>query len=276
LPDGGCVKIDGVLGWNPNSSESYEMGADVTASDITSAQFFPSADSAHPPALEGKFDLRGRLTSRSRDLAGLARRLGGDLQVTSKAGVFRILSAGALPKLSTPAKPTAFGAIIGDVTGAVGAVTGRKDAGDIIAAKARAIADLAGMISAIHYDQMKFTLSRDASSNTLLKDFALISPQFRLEGSGRATYQEDTPLPRQPVALQFKLRARDHAADLLNELGLLDPRKDELGYAACTLPFEIGGTLENPDTSALRLALLETLYERSGAGDLLDRLLGVK
>ena len=61
--------------------------------------------------------------------------------------------------------------------------------------------------------------------------------------------------------------ADEIAADAL----ALETRQDSLGYAAFAVPLRIGGTLGNPDTNAIRTALLNSALERSG---LLDGLLG--
>jgi hypothetical protein len=272
--DGSKAGLDGELSFDAASALPYSLDANLTVSDLDSASLFRALDPERPPAVEGKFAISGRLVGRASDLSALPQAAQGDMKLTSKAGIFRLFAAEAPTAPPVPGKPGAFESLIGEVTGAVAAVTGRKEAGEAAGAKIRSIADLAATVSAIHYDQISLSISRDASRDTFLREFTLISPEIRLEGTGRTTYQEDTPFLQQPLAMQFKLWARGSAADLLKSAGALDSDKDELGYAACNVPLHIGGTLEHPDASEIREALIKAAYAHGG--DLLDRLLGIK
>ena len=93
-------------------------------------------------------------------------------------------------------------------------------------------------------------------------------------GSGRAVHVAGRPLLEETLAMDFKLRARGHHGDVLKYLGVLETTTDELGYAACTLPVKVGGTIGQPDTSELNRALAALALEKSGATDLLNKLLG--
>jgi hypothetical protein len=78
--------------------------------------------------------------------------------------------------------------------------------------------------------------------------------------------------------MEFKLRARGRMAELLKYLGKLDTTTDDLGYAGCTLPLKIGGTMGQPDTSELNRALANLALEKAGvtekASELFNKLLG--
>ncbi len=50
-------------------------------------------------------------------------------------------------------------------------------------------------------------------------------------------------------------------------MGVLGEPTDELGYAACTLPLKVAGTLGKPDTSELNDQLAAIALEKSGVGD---------
>jgi hypothetical protein len=71
--------------------------------------------------------------------------------------------------------------------------------------------------------------------------------------------------------MEFKLRARGRQGDLLRYLGLLETQADDFGYAACTLPLKVHGTLRQPITTDLNQKLASIALERGG---LLDRLRG--
>ncbi len=217
-----------------------------------------------PPTVEGKFDVTGRISGHGAHPWDAAAGARGELSFVSDGGVLRLLSTDASAKGASARKVALLGVFIGDLASAV---TGRKDLG-------QGVAEVVGRISAIPYDQLSFVLSRDASLNTTLKDFALISPEIRMKGGGRVTYVADTPLLEQPLTAEFNLRARGHTADVFKLVGMLDAQPDDLGYFAFAEPLKIAGTLGKPDTSELQAAVLKDIYNRSGASDLFDKLLG--
>ena len=259
----GDVSATGRLAFDGNAAKPYAFNADVTVGNFDPAPIFRALNPGRMPPVEGKFAIAGRLSGDG-DLAGMPGRMRGDLHLTSKGGILRMLSTEISPKGSSESKMAAISSFLGDMAATV---TGRKDA-------SQSIAELARKISTIPYDQMSVEVVRDASLNTVLRDFILISPEMRLEGEGRVSHQEGTPLLKQPLTLELKLRARGKSADLLKFAGVLDSRPDDLGYYVCTLPLKIGGTLAKPDTSELQMTLLNAAYEHSGAADLINKLLG--
>ena len=135
--------------------------------------------------------------------------------------------------------------------------------------KTKIISDIAKALAEIPFDQLSLTATRDDSLNFQLRDFTLISPELRLVGTGSVRYAAGVPVLAQSLDLQLKLGARGRMADLMKRAGLLDAQQDSLGYAACSVPLRLGGTLAKPDTSQVRDALLNSALERSG---LLDNL----
>ena len=156
-------------------------------------------------------------------------------------------------------------------------MTGKKDATDI-ANKAQAVAEISKTLSAIPYDQFNLVFTRDEAMNTTLKDFSLIAPELRLSGGGQIMAQPGTGLLEQSLTMEFRLRARGRTADLLKYLGKLDVTTDELGYAPCTLPLNVTGTLARPDTTELNQAMAALALEKSGvterASELFNKLIG--
>jgi hypothetical protein len=269
--DGGNARINGVLAFALAAARPYSLRADLAAENLNPAPVFLALNPAEPPTIDGNFDLAAHFLGDGSNLADLADRIRGDCQATSKGGTFRVLSPGAAPKAESLGKISAAIEYLGGVTSAI---TGRKDSGDL-SNLAEAVTSLVDSFRTIHYDQLSVSLSRDGSLDTVLRDFALISPEIRMAGEGRLSYQEGATILTQPLAMDFKLRARGHEADLLKKVGALDPKKpDDLGYLACTLPIHIAGTLAKPDHGQFDAALAKLAIERSGAGDLLDKLLG--
>ena len=263
--------MNGALSFAPGALRPYSLRADLAIDDFNAAPVFNAVNPDEPPTVEGKFDVTAHVSGDGADLAGLEGRIRGDCQATSKGGTFRALSTSVAPKAGSAGTIGAAVAYLGSVTSAI---TGRKDAGDM-SSPAQAVAGFARFLSPIQYDQMSIVLVRDESLDTVLKDFALITPETRLGGTGRLSNKEGVSLLAQPLSMDFKLRARGHEAELLKYLGALDPKRpDDLGYLPCTVPIHVGGTLAKPDQSQLDEALVKLAAERGGAGQFLNKLLG--
>jgi hypothetical protein len=271
--EGSELKLSGGVSFSQAAPEPYALAAEFDMTNFDPAPLFRALNPAQPPTVEGKFAVASKIGGRGRNLGELGGRAHGDFTLTSKGGVFRALSSNVSAKMDATAKTASAVAFLGNVASAV---TGRKEYGDA-ASKAEAVSALSKMISAIQYDQLNVVVSRDAALNSELKDFTLIAPELRLAGSGKIAANPDTELLAQALTMQFQLGARGHTGDLLKALGALDDaKKDDLGYLASTLPLKVTGTLGKPDTSELQSALLKLAYEKSGAGDLLNRVLGGK
>lgn len=215
-----------------------------------------------PPALQGSFTVQGNFTGRGATLGAAFRRLQGSCSVASKSGRFRLLSTVIAPKGSGEG---AFGALLDRV----GDLFLRRKAD--FANPAEAAVYLAKAASDISYDQLSLTLVRGADLDTRVKDFALISPELRLEGGGRIVHHSGMPFVSQPLEASFRLSARGRSLAALKRLGALDPKPDALGYGRFAAPIEIRGSLEHPDTGQFRQVLLKLA---SGSGGLFGRLFG--
>ena len=273
LGEGSELKVNGGVTFTTTAAEPYALAARVDVTNFDPAPVLRALNPGQPPTVEGKFTVASQLSGRARNVGELGGRAGGDFTLTSKGGVFRAFSSDVAAKVEAGTKTASAVAFLGNVASAV---TGRKDYGEI-AGKAEAVAAFSKAISAIRYDQLNVVLSRDAALNTVLKDFTLIAPELRLAGTGRVEGKENVALAAQSLSMQFQLGARGRTGDLLKALGALDvAQKDDLGYFASTLPLRVTGTIGKPDTGELQSALLKLAYEKSGAGDLLNRFLGGK
>jgi hypothetical protein len=100
-------------------------------------------------------------------------------------------------------------------------------------------------------------------------DVAPVGPLLRRLGGVLRRADEIAGLLRagEVVAMEFTLRARGRQGELLKYLGALEPQTDDLGYATCSVPLKIGGTLGNPDPSEVNSKFTALAIERSGFGD---------
>jgi hypothetical protein len=273
LDDGAEAKFTGGVTFDAKSVAPYALAADVAVTDFDPAPLFKGLNPGQLAPVEGKFTVTTKLTGTAVHPADFATATHGDFQLTSKGGIFRGLPVNVATKTERLGK---IAAGVGFVGSAFDVFKGRKDDSDITSL-AKAVAEVAKMLAAISYDQLSVVLTRDAMGNTVLKDFTLIAPEMRITGAGQAVPKPGGALLDETLAMEFKLRARGHTGDLLKFLGKLETQTDELGYAACTLPLKVGGTLGKPDTSELNNALAGLALEKSGvldkAGDLLNRLI---
>jgi hypothetical protein len=270
LDGGGAARINGGLTFEPAMPRPYALNADLAVTDFNPAGLFRTLQPGQPPTVEGKFDITSRLSGRAAEVADLAGAAQGDFTLTSRGGVFRGLPVSVASRVESTGRIASGVASVG---GLLGAVTGRREYAEI-GSRAQAVADLAKALAAIPYDQLNLVLARDESLATTLKDFSLIAPEVLLTGGGEVRPPAEGPWLQSALAMEFQLRARGHTAELLRYLGALENSADELGYTRSTLPLKVSGTMAAPDTGELNRMLAGLALERSGAADLLNRLLG--
>jgi hypothetical protein len=268
--DKGAIKVEGGVTFDPALPEPYGFNSAVQARDFDSAALFAAYDPGITPPVDGRFNFTTTLLSRAQNLESLANRAQGDVQLTSTSGVFRLLSAPVSSQVDNVGKVAAVGAFLGNVVGVLGK---NKDAVGL-ANKAQAVAEFSQLLNAIKYDQLNVAVVRDADLTMRLQEFTLIAPEMRLTGGGQLQHQDDLDFMHQPLTLALEMKARGRTAEVLRYLNLLATEKDDLGYAACTLPLRVTGTLLKPDTTELKNALVKVAMESGGAGDLFNRLLG--
>lgn len=273
LGNGAEAKLAGGVTFDAKAASPYALAADLAVNEFDPAPLFKALNPGQPATVEGKFTVTSRLAGEAARLADFSTATHGDFQLTSKGGVFRGLPVNVATKNETVGKLAAGVAFVGS---AFDVFKGRKDDSEVTST-AKAVVEVSKIFAAIPYDQLSVVVTRDAALNTVLKDFTLISPEIRLTGGGQAVHQAGSALLDETLAMEFKLRARGYTAELFKKLGKLEPQADELGYAACTLPLKVGGTLGKPDTSELSNALASLAVEKSGvldkAGDLLKGLI---
>ena len=274
LGDGAEAEVSGALTFDAKSVTPYALAANLALHEFNPGSLLRTFSSGQPATVEGKFAVASQLVGRAASLGDLAASTRGDFQLASKGGVFRGLPMSYSAKVETAGKIAAGAAAIGSI---LGSVTGKKDIADI-ANKAQAVAEISKTLTAIPYDQLNLVFTRDEAMNTTLKDFSLIAPELRLSGGGQIMAQPGTGLLEQSLTMEFRLRARGRTADLLKYLGKLDVTTDELGYAPCTLPLNVTGTLARPDTTELNQAMAALALEKSGvtdrASELFNKLIG--
>ncbi|WP_414660255.1 hypothetical protein [Horticoccus sp. 23ND18S-11] len=276
LGESGRAHVSGSVAFEASTSPTYTLAADVAVKEFDPAPLFRASGTDAAATVEGKFDVTSRVSAVSPTLGGLADGAGGSFQLTSKGGVFRGLPVNVSTIADTTSK---FAALIASAGTAISAMTGKRDYADV-ANRAEAVAELVRGLNPIRFDQLSVVLARDEACNTTLRDFTLISPEVRLSGAGVAVHRQGTALLDDALTMEFTLRARGRQGDLLKYLGAIEAQTDDLGYATCTVPLKVGGTVARPETSELNLKLTALAIEKSGlsefATELLNRIRGGK
>ncbi len=274
LNEQGEAKLNGTVTFDVAKPQPYALAADLALTEFDPGPLFRALNPGQPPTVEGRFDVRSKLTGEARTLDALPLAASGDFQLMSRGGISRLLPVSYANKADAGGRLAAW---IAKGSSAIDALKGRTEESDLTS-YAKAVTEITRLLSVIEYDQLNVRLTRDAALNTILNEFTLISPELRLTGVGQTTHRTGGGLLEDGLAMEFKLRARGHAGAVLKYLGTLDQAQDELGYFGSTLPLKVGGTLGRPDTSELNQRLATIALERSGvsekAADLFNKIIG--
>ena len=262
LGAGSDCKVNGVVTFDAKAKEPYALTADLTVNNFDSVALFKALNPGKPATIEGRFNVTSKLTGGGANTGQLAARTRGDFQLSSKGGVCRLLEADLSDKIQ---KTQSTVATLG---GLLAAATGRDKIADY-ANRTQIVVEVANDWKEIPFDQLNVVVSRDNDLNIILQDFTLISPTKRIAGTGEIRHVDGTPVLSQALDLRLQLWAQGKTADLMKRASLLNGQQDSLGYTAFLTPIRIIGTLENPDTSEFRSALL-----KAAGSSLLNNLLG--
>lgn len=260
--EAGRAALNGLVTYDASAVQPYALEADLTVRDLDATELLRVVDPVQQAFVEGRFDVSGKLTRRAGALAGLSAP-SAEFAITSKGGVFRGLPVNAARLAENSGKIASW---LASASSALGLSNRYKDGNDI-SNKTQAVSEVAKVLNNIAYDQLSMTVSHDAAQNLAVRDFALISPELRITGLGATEPASGVALWDQTLLMQYELRARGRAAELLKYLGALDAQADDLGYSSCTLPLTVRGSLSQFDTSELNAKLASLAVEKGGVGD---------
>jgi len=259
--DASASRLDGVLEFTREAARPYALRATVALDHLDFAPLFQAMNPDKPPAIEGRFDITGRLTGSGEGLQDILEGAQGDLKLSSKDGRFRALRTDILESVKqVPSK----------LVGALDTVTslfGKKSENI-----GTALVESAKEISEIHYDQMGISVERGPDMDLRLTEFTLIAPEERLAGKGTIAHAEGVPIRDQALSVDLEMGARGHLARILDLVGLLKEGQDALGYRQLNQPIHLGGSLRNIDQSQWREMLIQASIKKGGG--LFDKLLG--
>lgn len=269
LSTGGTVTLGGGLQFKAGEAKPYQLKVDVAAKEIDSGPLMTAlAADGQKPLVEGKFDVTTTVAATGADLGVIANEASGDLKVTSKSGVFRPVPPRYVDMLVKAREQIAKNSERANTLGALAGMLGSK-AGDAISSitgktqslneKLAVVESIVKALGEVNFDQLTLDLGGDTSLNTVLRDFTLISPELRFNGTGDFKYKSGVPLWKQDIALKILGGARGDMATLMQKGNLLGTQVDSLGYTGMSTPLEIGGTAEKPDAAKVVAQLLNKI-----------------
>ncbi len=267
LSDGSTCRLGATVTPGPAGRWDAYSG-DVTVENFDMGPVLRALGGGPQPILEGRFDATAQISGTGFAPGALEASLQGRVSLSSRGGVFRALRADIAEAIKQ--SPSKLSEALGTVTSLFGK---NKEAEKFIDKQGQVAVQITESFREVHYDQLSVTVERGADRNIRLSEFALISPEVRLGGTGTVTYQEGTPVGAQPLDLTLQVGARGRTGSLLKSAGLLGESTDDLGYAALASPVHLGGSLREPDPGQWRDLLVKAAL-RKAAGNLLDKLLG--
>jgi len=251
-PDG-VLQLGGEVRFAAGAPAPFTARYDFQLRDCEIGPLFLAAAPSEPPALEGRFNLRSQAAGAGRTLGEVIARTRGDYVLQSRKGIFRAL------RLPPPVRRAP-----GIVGGAARLIDNLGEKVGSLVSYDAPTQELAGLLTAIPYDQLNARLSRDAARNLVIADFTLVSPIVRLQGSGTVTYESGRGMFERPLQLQLAMGVMGKAETMIARFKspALAGDRDELGFMKLREPFAVAGTLGRPDAGPLYAMLKPSLVQR--------------
>jgi hypothetical protein len=246
------TNVKGALSFDAAAEFPYDVKATASLDKVDAAMLFPPPGSGGDPVVEGQYSIACTLEGNGINLGDLAGRAREKFQLTSTAGIVRLLKTDVdeamPPEINTP---------VGDTLGRLGTGVGRFFGADdsnsygkkTVNPATEAVLRLINDISEIGYDQLTLTAIRGPDGAIRLEDIAMTAGDERLTGSGQISFAKDLSLRARPLSVDLQFWGRNRISKRLAKIGLLSAQKDDAGYTLLNQPVHFGGTLEHIDNS---------------------------
>jgi len=248
----GQIQLNAEARFAAGAPQPYTSKLDLNVKNFDVGPLFKAIAPDKPPTVEGLFDVRSQAGGEGHTLADLIEHTRGDFLLQSRKGVFR-----GLQRAATVSRTASI------VTGAARLLGLEGKVGNLVS-EIDVAAELAGVLAELPFDQLNVRLSRDQSLNLKLSDFALVSPNVRLQGDGSVTYEPGKSVLDQALQVRVNMGVMGTVETKISraKLPVLSGERDELGYMKLRDPFVISGTLAKPDASQLYGLLGRSLVDR--------------
>jgi hypothetical protein len=244
------ANLEGSILFDAGSESPYVLrGSASGLSNIDAAVLLPPQP-GQDPMIEGHFTVAASLSGSGANLDELVAGTKEEFKLTAANGILRVLRtdvADAVPEAKEPVSDS-----LGDVGNFVGSVLGIKGhsidpAKNKVSRNADTVINFTNQVSEIGYDKITVTAVRGQDRSIRLSDMEMTSPDVHIRGSGQIAYVRGLPISQEPLSVELQLGVRDVLAKLLSSVGLLSPRKDELGFSLLSEPVRLGGSLARVD-----------------------------
>jgi hypothetical protein len=227
---GGTFGGEGEMSYDPTQSRAYELSSALNFKNIDPAMFAQSGSGSFP--VTGVFDGELNLTGSGASLEQAVEDSESDLTVTGREGVL-----------------TAFELDNRSQLGLLGAgILGQTLKRPGITAMAQAVPYFKEM----NFDTFTLKLVRAQDKQVRIPELSFVGDNLRLDGEGVIAASSLSEVLNQPLQLSLGLAAKGQLIDYLDTLQLLGSTTSEDGFRAWNQAINIGGTLGDPDTSALK------------------------
>jgi len=228
--EGGGLGGKAQVAYDSNLNKAYQVTSALTFNNVDPAIFSKKSSGSFP--MNGLFDGNFNLTGSGATLEQALEDSNADLLISGRDGVL-----------------TAFELDNRSQLGLLGAgILGQSLNRPGITALAQAVPYFKDM----KFDNFTLKLVRGQDKKVTIPELTFVGDNLRINGQGFIAASSLSEVLDQPLDLTLGLAAKGRLIEYLQTLQLLGPNTSEDGFRNWNKDIKIGGTLGDPDTSALK------------------------
>lgn len=232
LPSG-QISGEGEARYSKRQRMAYAIRSDLSFENVDPAVFSKKPSSAFP--VQGLFDGRAQLSGQGETLDQALDAIEGEVIVTGREGVLTAF------ELDNRSNLGLIGAgLLGDRLNRPG-----------ISALAKTVPYFENM----PFSDFTLKLNRRSDNRIMIPELRFVGRNVLIDGSGSIAASSLKEAMSQPLDLTLEIGAKGQLVDYLETLNLLGSNTAEGGFRRWDKAIQIGGTLSDPDTSALERIL---------------------
>ncbi len=207
----------------------YGVEAGLEITDLDLGRIFTTVNPSRPPTLEGRFRLDAEIQGAGSDPVTALLEGRGEIRAEGNDAVFRGLG----PEAKSASR----------LVRAAGALTFSKEL--------RAVGRLISELQALPVREASVSLEREPARGLVVNALDLRADDLLVHGTGSIRREPGVPFVDRHLRLDVELAAAGDAAIVFRGLGLLGEKAAESGYRPLDRVLSVGGTVGEPDASAL-------------------------
>ena len=228
--DGGGLVGDANVAYDPIQNPAYQVASSFVFKNVDPSLFSKRNYSKFP--VQGLFDGQFKFAGSGHTLGEAAEDSEGDLTITGRNGVLTAFELDSRSQLG----------LIG--AGILGQSLNRPG----ITAMAQAVP----YFEDIKFESFTLELVRGKDKQVRIPELNLMGDHLNISGQGVIAAGNLGELLEQPLDLTLRFGAKGRLIDYLETLQLLGTKTSEDGFRSWNQDIKIGGSLGDPDTSALK------------------------